>query len=79
MLHKTAPRLQWADDVAGAAWRLLPVLLVAGASIQAHYTVKALEARYSVPMPHHYAPQITGGTSRAEFSSNETAFTGYRF
>lgn len=36
------------------------------ASIQAHYQVKAIEARYRVPVPQTYSPHIVGGTSRAE-------------
>lgn len=30
------------------------------ASIQAHYQVKAIEARYNVPVPTHYAPHFAG-------------------
>lgn len=76
-----AERLTWADDLAGVAWRLLPVLLLAGggvvglvlvyqrwatvASIQAHYQVKAIEARYNVQVPQHYAPHFAG-LGRAE-------------
>ena len=57
-----AERLQWADDIAGIAWRLLPVGLVAAAGIvgllalykrfatqemlRAQFVVKALEAQH---------------------------------